>query len=845
MNTMRTILFLILTATTGAVAANDRVMLVLDVSGSMWGQIAGVTKIEIAREALGELVDGWEDGRDVGLIAYGHREKGNCNDIEEVVPVGPLQPEKMKKVVQGLVPKGRTPLSAAVKLAAESLKFSEDKATVILISDGKETCNLDPCDVGSELESLGVDFTAHVIGFDVKKIEDQQGLRCLAENTGGRFISADNAAELNQALEQTVTVVEPEPAPEGSLDAPEEVVKGTGFSVLPHSTELGLGGYVYLYRVGANRAAAYAYVRGEGPDYEPADIRMPAVAGEYELRWLLKDSQLVATRPIRAVEPDIVFIAPERAIAGTEIEMEIDAPLGLGGYVYLYAEGRDKSLGYAYVREGKLKNYDNVRLRLPAQPGNYELKWLSNDNQVYASAVIVAELAELAINVPTEAAAGTEFPIDIAAPDGLTGYLYLYAAGRDKSLAYAYVREAAGGGYQQAKLRLPAAPGEYEVKWISNKKEELATALINAVAVEAVLEAPQHAQAGTEIGVTPQGPMGLSGYIYLYAAGRDKHIAYAYVREDNHGDYQRAALKLPAMPGDYNIKWVSPNKEVIAESPLLIEEVQVSLDFPANAAMGTEISIGVNAPDGMSGQIKLFAEGRKKHLAYGYVREANSGGYQPVKMRLPANPGDFVLRWFSGRGEVITEAPITIEQADVSLVAPESATIASEIEIRFEAPPGLKGQVQLFKPGKKKHLAYAYVREGKIEDYDPSRLVVAGQPGDYVLRWRSSRGEVLAEAPISLEPVNITIDAPPAVPVSELFEIRMDAPEGIRGRMELVSGATGKAVTSRNVVEGNVENYAPVRLKSPPKPGDYSLRWTARDKTVLAEQAITVVSEDE
>jgi Ca-activated chloride channel family protein len=172
------------------VQANENVMLVLDVSGSMWGQINGVAKIEIARDALKSLVENWSDDREVGLVAYGHREKGSCSDIEVVMPVGPLDAASMNATVAALQPKGKTPLSAAVKMAAEALKYTEDRSTVILISDGKETCDLDPCEIGTELEKLGVDLTVHVIGFDVKKIEDQAGLQCLATNTGGQFISA-------------------------------------------------------------------------------------------------------------------------------------------------------------------------------------------------------------------------------------------------------------------------------------------------------------------------------------------------------------------------------------------------------------------------------------------------------------------------------------------------------------------------------------------------------------------------------------------------------------------------------------------------------------------------------
>ena len=83
---------------------------------------------------------------------------------------------------------GKTPLSAAVKQAAEALRYTEDKATVVLITDGLETCNADPCALGKELEQSGVDFTAHVVGFGLTADEGRQ-VACLAENTGGKYVA--------------------------------------------------------------------------------------------------------------------------------------------------------------------------------------------------------------------------------------------------------------------------------------------------------------------------------------------------------------------------------------------------------------------------------------------------------------------------------------------------------------------------------------------------------------------------------------------------------------------------------------------------------------------------------
>jgi len=180
-------ILLIFTANVSTAQTNNRdVMVVFDMSGSMWGQVDGVAKVEIARDAFGGLLDDWQtNGTRTGLIAYGHRERGNCADIETLALPG--DGTDIAKVMSGLSPIGKTPLSEAVRQAAAHLRFTEEAATVVLLSDGVETCNADPCAVGAELEALGLDFTAHVIGFDIAE-GDKAQLQCLANATGGQYV---------------------------------------------------------------------------------------------------------------------------------------------------------------------------------------------------------------------------------------------------------------------------------------------------------------------------------------------------------------------------------------------------------------------------------------------------------------------------------------------------------------------------------------------------------------------------------------------------------------------------------------------------------------------------------
>lgn len=193
--------------------AEGRSIIVLDASGSMWGQIDGRAKLEIAREALGSVLSGMDPTTEIGLMAYGHREKGSCTDIELVVPPAAGTGQAIIDAANAMKFLGKTPLSAAVKQAAEDLKFTEEAATVILITDGIETCEADPCALGSELEAAGVNFTAHVVGFGLTE-EEGKAVACLAENTGGKYIQASDSGALVEALKTTVVVAEPEPVPE-------------------------------------------------------------------------------------------------------------------------------------------------------------------------------------------------------------------------------------------------------------------------------------------------------------------------------------------------------------------------------------------------------------------------------------------------------------------------------------------------------------------------------------------------------------------------------------------------------------------------------------------------------
>lgn len=219
---------LLLSMTTFGFAAN-KVIIILDASGSMWAQIDGKPKLEIARESLRTVLQSVPGDDEIGFMAYGHREKGSCDDIQLIVPPQAGSGSAISAAADSLKFLGKTPLTAAVKQAAEALKYTEDKATVVLITDGLETCGGDPCALGKELEASGVDFTADVVGFGLTADEGRQ-IACLADNTGGKYIQASDEKALQAALAETVAA--PAPAPEPA-PAPAPAPAKPEFNFLP------------------------------------------------------------------------------------------------------------------------------------------------------------------------------------------------------------------------------------------------------------------------------------------------------------------------------------------------------------------------------------------------------------------------------------------------------------------------------------------------------------------------------------------------------------------------------------------------------------------------------------
>jgi Ca-activated chloride channel family protein len=195
--------------------AQSNVLIVLDASGSMAGKIGDQVKMDLAERVVSDMVENMPADMNVGLVVYGARSpraKNDCKDIELLQPVRPPDVAAFQESLRGLNPRGMTPIGASLERAAEALRGVPGHSTIVLVSDGTETCKSDPCQVARQVhEQTGIDVKVHVVGLDVGGTE-RSTLECVAQSGGGKYYAVENEQELRSALEEAAEVPPPAPA---------------------------------------------------------------------------------------------------------------------------------------------------------------------------------------------------------------------------------------------------------------------------------------------------------------------------------------------------------------------------------------------------------------------------------------------------------------------------------------------------------------------------------------------------------------------------------------------------------------------------------------------------------
>jgi Ca-activated chloride channel family protein len=189
----------------------DDAMLVFDASGSMAATDfpdGAPSRLDRVRQALVKVLPAAGRTRRLGLMVYGPGSNfDTCKNVTVRLMPTPNAGERIMAMVDALRPQGRTALTSSVEEAARILHYSERPAVIVALTDGQETCGGDPCGLARQLKAANPRLTVHVIGYRLTPMNGAAppfSERCLADETGGIFATAETTEQLASALSETL-----------------------------------------------------------------------------------------------------------------------------------------------------------------------------------------------------------------------------------------------------------------------------------------------------------------------------------------------------------------------------------------------------------------------------------------------------------------------------------------------------------------------------------------------------------------------------------------------------------------------------------------------------------------
>lgn len=179
-------------------SSNVAIELIVDSTGSMLDEAYGKKKIDVAKESLSSFVESLA-AVNLGLRVFGIN-KG-CAVSELLMPISKLDVDELKNAVNALAPNGKTNIGEALRASMEDFPQGSDKY-ILLISDGKESCESSLEEDANALKTAGI--KVYAIGFDID-VQGKEQLESIAETTSGKYFDAGNEAELVEALDEITT----------------------------------------------------------------------------------------------------------------------------------------------------------------------------------------------------------------------------------------------------------------------------------------------------------------------------------------------------------------------------------------------------------------------------------------------------------------------------------------------------------------------------------------------------------------------------------------------------------------------------------------------------------------
>ncbi|MEZ5397119.1 MAG: VWA domain-containing protein [Bryobacterales bacterium] len=307
---------------------------------------------------------------------------------------------------------------------------------------------------------------------------------------------------------------------------------------------------------------------------------------------------------------------------------------------------------YAYTSSG-----NPVKLLAPDKPGAYEIRWLSGEKGYPTRATVALTVlpVQATLDVPAQADAGQTIEVSWNGPNNPRDFITIVPKGTPERKYAKYVYANTGN---PVKLPAPDEAGEYEIRYLTGQDYlTLAAAPVLVGAVSASLEANTNPAAGESLSIRWEGPNNPRDFITVVPAGTPerKYAKYSYTDRGN-----PAVLEAPDEPGEYEIRYLTGQEyRTLASLKITVGATSATVDGPESVKAGrVPFEVTWTGPDNRADFITIIKrnEQDRKYGNYAYTRNGS-----PLQLLSPLEPGDYELRYLTGRDyKTLAAKPITV-----------------------------------------------------------------------------------------------------------------------------------------------------------------------------------------
>ncbi|MEM6834874.1 MAG: VWA domain-containing protein [Pseudomonadota bacterium] len=185
----------------------DQMLIVFDASGSMLKRLDGSRRIIIARDALTDFIESqtFQDAANqTGLRIFGGA-PGSC-ETKLTLPMGQNSTADLGEAIAAIRPQNnaKTAIGASLDAAVSDLANASNRSSILLVTDGEETCDGDPLEAIARLREKGIDTRIDVVSFALEPEIDRRPFAAWAEAGGGVYVDAQDAETLKEGLDKAV-----------------------------------------------------------------------------------------------------------------------------------------------------------------------------------------------------------------------------------------------------------------------------------------------------------------------------------------------------------------------------------------------------------------------------------------------------------------------------------------------------------------------------------------------------------------------------------------------------------------------------------------------------------------